>query len=119
MIKQSQPTYGIIDPDYARIFTKVRCIAWTYGYAAMMHGSFTKDLDILLVPWVDKINEDYQHLIDIICNKCNLIENGHPPTNKPHKRISYTLLFKKFGDPRFIDISILTTLGEYDDIKKY
>lgn len=48
------PAYGIIDPDYARIFTVARLLAWQEGYALAMHGSFTRDLDLLAVPWTDK-----------------------------------------------------------------
>lgn len=105
-VDNGQP-YGIVDPDYARVFTKARCIAWMYGYAVLMQGSFTRDLDLLIVPWTDKASTEPQHIINMICSKCNLEENGHPPTNKPHGRISYTLMFKEFGDPRFIDISFM------------
>lgn len=43
--------FGIIDPDYARIYSQVRIIAWQYGYSCSAQGSFTRDLDLLLVPW--------------------------------------------------------------------
>lgn len=98
-----QLPYGIIDPDYARIFTKARCIAWMYGYAVMMQGSFTRDLDLLIVPWTDRVSTEPQHIIDMICSKCKLEEKGGPPSNKPHGRIAYTLMFKTFGDPRFAE----------------
>ena len=103
----SLPSYGIIDPDYARVYTKIRCTAWGYGYAALMHGSFTRDLDILLVPWVENITITPEHLIMAICRKSKLVSNGHPPTLKPHGRLSFTLMFKEFADPRFIDIGIM------------
>lgn len=45
----------IADPDYARIFTQARILAWQYGYACLAHGSFTRDLDLLLVPWADRV----------------------------------------------------------------
>lgn len=110
----TSPAYGIIDPDYARIFTKVRCVAWMYGYAAMMHGSFTRDLDILLVPWAEKININPNHLIKAIAGKTNLNCSGRPPTEKPHGRLAFTLLFKEFGDPRFVDISIMPSIDTKD-----
>lgn len=113
-MEETQSVYGIIDPDYARIFSIVRCIAWGYGYAAMMHGSFTRDLDILVVPWAEKANTEPQRLIDLICAKCNLRENGHPPGIKPHGRIAYTLMLPEFGDPRFVDISFTPSKGPAD-----
>lgn len=107
------PAYGIIDPDYARVFTKARCIAWQYGYAVLMNGSFTRDLDLLLVPWTDQASRSIspQYLIQRICSTCQLRENGHPPTSKPHGRTAYTLLFNEFGDPRFIDISFIPAIA--------
>lgn len=100
--------YGIIDPDYARIFTKARCIAWGYGYTVVFNGSFTRDLDLLFVPWADSArNTNPTHLIRLLCDRCDLQENGHPPTEKPHGRIAHTLMFKEPKDPRFIDISFM------------
>lgn len=105
-------SYGIIDPDYARIYSKVRCTAWVYGYAAMMHGSFTRDLDLLLVPWTDSVSPalEQKHLITLICDRCDLRENGHQPSVKPHGRTVYTLMFQTFGDPRFIDIGFMPAI---------
>jgi len=114
-ILDTQQAYGIIDPDYARIYSKVRCTVWMYGYTAIMHGSFTRDLDILIVPWTDKVNTDPQHMVNLICDRCNLRENGHPPDLKPHGRLSYTLMFKEFGDPRFVDISFMPTMEPKED----
>jgi hypothetical protein len=107
--QEAPPYYGIIDPDYARVYTQVRCTAWMYGYAALMHGSFTRDLDILMVPWTDQASPAVtpERLIKTICGRCNLQENGRPPSEKPHGRISYTLIFKELGDPRFIDVSFM------------
>lgn len=41
---------SLADPDYARIYTKTRVAAWSYGYACMLHGSGTRDLDLFLYP---------------------------------------------------------------------
>jgi hypothetical protein len=102
-------TYGIVDPDYARVFTQVRCIAWMYGHAVMFNGSFTRDLDLLIVPWTESVSPATtpQRLINLICDRCHLQEAGHPPSQKPHGRIAYTLMFKEPKDPRFIDISFM------------
>jgi hypothetical protein len=110
MPKVKTASYGIVDPDYARVYTKTRCIAWMYGYAVLMQGSFTRDLDLLVVPWTEKVSTEPQHIIDMICDKCGLKENGRPPTQKPHGRLAYTLMFKKFGDPRFIDIGFMPAI---------
>ena len=100
------PAYGIIDPDYARIFTIARKLAWDEGYALAMHGSFTRDLDLIAVPWTEKAC-DPEHLVKQIEAATGTKQNGHPPGDKPHGRRAWTLLLPAFGDPRFVDLSIM------------
>lgn len=97
--------YGIIDPDYARVFTMARCIAWSEGYALAMHGSFTRDLDMIAVPWTDTAC-DPEKLVARIADVADLSVNGKPG-KKPHGRLAYTLMFKGFADPRWVDLSVL------------
>jgi hypothetical protein len=107
--------YGIIDPDYARVFSIARCAAWAYGYSAVMHGSFTRDLDLLLVPWAETSCKA-EHLVKHIAKLTQLEFVDKPPTEKPHGRMAYTLMFSTKGDPRFIDISVMP-LGESSNAK--
>lgn len=101
--------YGIIDPDYAAVYTKARCTAWQYGFACVMHGSFTRDLDLLLVPWADHCFAEPEHIVNLIADRCDLnVIKGSSP--KPHGRLAFTLTFKGFGDPRFVDISVMPTI---------
>lgn len=98
----------IADPDYARVYTQVRCVAHMYGYAALVHGSFTRDLDILMVPWTPESSAKPEHLIALICDRCGLEDSGHEPSLKAHGRLVYTLLFAgNRKDPRFIDIGFM------------
>jgi hypothetical protein len=105
--------YGIIDPDYARVFTIARCVAWSEGYALTMHGSFTRDLDLLAVPWTEKATEP-EHLVRRIVSNLDdldlLVKDqkaSSQATEKPHGRLAWTLTFKAFGDPRFVDLSVM------------
>lgn len=97
--------YGIIDPDYARIFTIARCLGWSEGYALAIHGSFTRDLDMIAVPWTDAACSP-EKLVTRIADAADLAINGDPG-QKPHGRLAFTLLFKGFSDPRFIDLSVM------------
>lgn len=101
--------FGIIDPDYARVFTMARCVAWSYGYALALHGSFTRDLDLIAVPWTDTAN-DPKHLIARIAKVTGLSIQGEP-TVKPHGRKAWSLLFTGFDDPRWIDVSVMPRLA--------
>lgn len=96
----------IYDPDYARAFSIIRCTAWSYGYAACLHGSFTRDLDIVLVPWTEQACAP-DHLIRVLEDRTDTKLQDQAPGQKPHGRQCWTLLFKGFGDPRWIDLSVM------------
>lgn len=98
-------SYGIIDPDYARAYTIIRRIAWMEGYAIGMHGSFTRDLDLIAVPWADHACEPL-HLIKRCAEAANLYYRSEPVT-KPHGRLAYMLHLPHFRDPRVIDFSVM------------
>lgn len=98
--------FGIIDPDYARAFTIARCLAWAEGYALTLHGSFTRDLDLLAVPWREKASEP-EHLVRRVCDAAGLKPHASDPAAKPHGRQCWTLTFAGFGDPRFIDFGVM------------
>lgn len=100
------PPYGIIDPDYARVFTMARCLAWAEGYALMMHGSFTRDLDLLAVPWTERAC-DPEKLVRRIEQAADLRIITDEPGQKPHGRLAWTMVFTGFGDPRFVDIGVM------------
>jgi hypothetical protein len=99
--------YGIIDPDYGRWYTIIRKLAWEEGYAIGMHGSFTRDLDVIAVPWADRVCEP-EHLVRRICASiAGLRSLPSNPGTKPHGRLVWTLVPEAFGDPRFVDLSII------------
>mgnify|MGYP006137019965 CR=1 FL=1 len=104
----------ILDPDYARVFTQARIIAWQYGYACVMHGSFTRDLDLLLTPWEERACDNRVQLLKLIAQACDLqfvhgdesILKATPVfTQKPHGRTACTLYFPGYKDRRWVDIS--------------
>lgn len=99
--------YGITDPDYALIFTIAREIAWAEGYALAMHGSFTRDLDLIAVPWADRVC-DPEHLVNRIVDAAGLRNKSHSnPGVKPHGRLAWTLHLPEFGDSRWVDLSVV------------
>jgi len=95
----------IDDPDYARTFTIARCIAWQEGYAMTVHGTMTRDLDLLAVPWTEQAG-DPEHMVARIVDACDWLEAHDSIADKPHGRRTWTLIFKAFGDPRWVDLSI-------------
>lgn len=104
---QDTHCYGIIDPDYARIYTQARIIAWQYGYSLLMHGSFTRDLDLLMVPWEEHAcNYDTNAIVERIAQATGLRIHHGDPVDKNHGRKSYILHFPD-GDVRWVDFSVI------------
>lgn len=106
----------ILDPDYARIFTQARIIAWQYGYACVVHGSYTRDLDLLLVPWEARAFDNGEQLLKLIAKSCGLrfadgkenVYDSKPDwSEKPHGRKACSLYFPGMHDGRWVDISIM------------
>lgn len=102
----------ILDPDYARVFTQARCIAWQYGYCASLHGSYTRDLDLLLLPWEQRAIANHDQLVRLIADACGLtvsvkdIKGDLNWNEKPHGRRAISLHFPG-RDRRWVDISIM------------
>lgn len=107
----------LIDPDYARIFTKLQCKARGYGFACILHGSCTRDLDVLLVPWEPHAaNASVEPILHMLADNEGLrFRDGVEDimkatidwTDKPHGRRATSLYFRGFGDPRWIDVSVM------------
>lgn len=51
LTKKPPPSYA---PVYAAIYPELAEIARQHGYALAIHGSLTRDFDLIAVPWVDK-----------------------------------------------------------------
>jgi hypothetical protein len=97
----------ISDPDYARIYTQARIIAWQYGFALVMHGSATRDLDLLLVPWTERASDQTaEHVVKRIANVTGTTISGEP-SSKPHGRKAYTLLLPGVSEVRWVDLSVM------------
>ncbi len=123
VMPEEKPTgqvYGIIDPDYGRIYTMVRKLAWEEGYAIGLHGSFTRDLDLIAVPWEAGRNCKPEKLVARILQATGMTEarpgSKGNPGGKPFGRLVWTLLLPEFGDPRFVDLSIMpaTVTRDFD-----
>lgn len=103
--------FGIIDPDYARYYTLIRTTAWQCGYAIGLHGSFTRDLDLIAVPWTKQaIPADL--LVKQIEYRTDLRRQEEAHREKPHGRMCWSLLLPGFTDPRWIDLSVMPTSND-------
>ena len=95
----------IADPDYARIFTQARIIAWQYGFALLQHGNATRDLDLLLVPWEERAaSKPIKGLVRHIAEMTGTTIKGEP-VDKPHGRTAWTLMLP--DAVRWVDLSVM------------
>ena len=105
--------YGSLVCIYAQILPRIREAAKKLGYAIAIHGTLTRDLDILAVPWVKEAVEPMV-LVNMIADVVGgyvigdrTDERGYVsdhPTEQPHGRMSWNICW---GGKAFIDLSVM------------
>lgn len=76
-------------PVYAAMYAEFAELCRSHGYALAIHGSLSRDFDVVAIPWVEKPSEP-QVVIDEITTKF-AIEHIAEIGQKEHGRIVYTL----------------------------
>jgi hypothetical protein len=103
--QQPLQEFGIIDPDYARIFTQARILAWQYGWACLAHGTFTRDLDLLLVPWTERAVREPLGIVNRIADDVAGLKVKGAASAKPCGRMAWSLMLPGFSEVRWVDVS--------------
>jgi hypothetical protein len=102
---------------YAQLLPRIRSRAKELGYAIAVHGSMTRDFDLLAVPWI-KGAAPAKELVDAIAQEVNGFvigdendkgalkrgELSQEPTKQPHGRMSWNICW---GGRAFIDLSVM------------
>lgn len=91
-------------PVYANALVQARITAKPYGYAIGLHGSGTRDLDLIAVPWADGAAPAEDLVAAIQANVKGYIEPTRNPVAKPHGRRCWTI---HLGGGPFIDLSVV------------
>lgn len=102
-----QPWFPLM---YAMYYNILKGIATEHGYALAIHGSLTRDLDLIAVPWVEDPKPPEEFLMAIRKTIGWNVDDGmayDTMVEKPHGRIAYTI---KSGGGGYLDISILPTM---------
>lgn len=87
---------------HAALYPKLREVAYRHGYALALHGSLTKDLDVLAVPWVEHASPEVELVRSLVeCAGGFLTET----TPKPHGRVVYTIVLGEGGG--YVDLSVV------------
>lgn len=104
---------------YAQLLPRIREVGKRLGYAIAVHGSMTRDLDLLAVPWVESA-EPAERLVAAIAKSVggfvvgggpDPIERGrlsNEPSIQPHGRLSWNICW---GGHPFIDLSVMPRIS--------
>lgn len=97
---------------YHQHIGNIRKLAKEYGYAIGVHGSKSRDIDLIAVPWVESVQSPMK-LAEAICElvggtfsqslQPGFSEKGCPG-KKPHGRLGWCI---NFGDGVYIDLAII------------
>lgn len=87
-----------------RLVERVSKIARDCGYAVAVHGSRSRDLDLIAVPWTDGAVGN-RELVEALCERGRFVLGE--TAGKPHGRVGYVL----HGVPgsagiKYIDLSV-------------
>lgn len=99
-----KPTrYTSIAPAYIHMLPGLTKIADGCGYTLLFHGSFSRDLDLVAVPWKELMMpwEDMLQLMQEYLGTQERWKRNMIP--RPHERLCFTLAL---GGGPYIDLSI-------------
>lgn len=97
---------------FAYLYDKLVEVAADYGYSLALHGSMSRDLDLIAVPWTENATsaEVLIAALNAAADRFRLHETmGKPhnladPDSKPHGRIAWAI---RMGGEPYIDISVM------------
>lgn len=99
---------AVIAPWYVMAYTGLERVAHRHGYALALHGSMSRDLDIVAIPWTDDAEEPEKLLVAVckfITDKAKVSYKLGKPTQMPHGRLAYVLPVGHDG--HYIDFSVM------------
>lgn len=82
-------------PAYVAMYPKLAEVAKAHGYALAIHGSITRDFDLIAIPWVEKPSHP-DEVVQAMIEGTFLHQAGEPDTVF-HGRRRYTLIVS-FGE---------------------
>lgn len=118
----------LLDPSparaaaYAALYPMLVQIARRHGYALAIHGTVTRDFDLIAAPWIEEAS-DALTLIRAIKKATRAVTQHEQtdrkwhkdcsPSPKPHGRVSYTLHVTNSGMyGGYLDISVMPKSAE-------
>lgn len=111
MSDKDHDDFGSLVCIYAQLLPKIREAGKTLGYAIAIHGSMSRDLDLLAAPWIENA-QPAEALVEVIADAVRGFVIGDvtargtvdQPTIQPHGRRSWNICWG--GNP-MIDLSVM------------
>lgn len=107
---------------YAQLLPQIRESAKCLGYAIAIHGTMSRDLDLIAVPWIEDavpVGELVAAIAEAVSGfvigdiaNCGTIDQ---PTIQPHGRRSWNICW---GGSPFIDLSVMPRIGDGEVVPK-
>lgn len=84
----------------------IRRVAKRCGYAIGVHGSMTRDFDLIAVPWTEEATDDYTLIEEIRKKLKAFVGAGGCATKKPHGRRAWVICLDA-ESRAYLDISVI------------
>ena len=92
---------------YARLLPRLQLIGWQLGYTLAVHGSLSRDLDIVAAPWIEAA-APAEHLVQALADEMGEGAWYRQPSSKPHGRRAWSIHFGTFRNAHlYIDLSVM------------
>jgi len=91
----------------------LRYAARRCGYALAVHGSLTRDIDVIAAPWRDTapdaayLIEMLKKVIEAVCGTARHREGNEQPTKMPCGRLAWSIYLTHRDEPPYLDISVM------------
>lgn len=93
-------------PMYAALYPELAEICRSFGYALAVHGTMSRDFDIVALPWAETMSGGPEDVVTAICKRFAVTKVSGDPVIMNHGRICYNLaLMGEF----FFDLSFIAT----------
>ncbi len=98
------------------ILPPIRLAARGVGYAITVHGSLSRDIDLVAIPWTESADSPellIQHIRGIIAGIAGRCYVAHSsPGDKPHGRKAWTFIHMGAAE---IDLSVMPRIEKGDE----
>lgn len=119
---------SVFDARADGFLRRIREVARECGYAVGVHGSTTRDLDLIAAPWTPEA-VSAQQLVAVLCERMSLHEREQNvyddhriepnPEVKPWGRIAWSLDGIPAGMWKYVDLSVVPRCGEAVPVRTY